>query len=149
MNTSPATTRFAPFLLVLALVIGACGTSSETSTTLTTTAATAAGPVELPTNPDQPKGATIFATLQGDAELDGGCVWLQQTNVDFAVLWPAGFTADFDPIRLYDPAGNLVAEAGDQLVVTGGFASEPADYQPYRCAVGTELWLAGSIEKND
>jgi hypothetical protein len=137
-------------VLVLALVVAACGASSETSTTTTTGGDEPTdGPVELPANPDPPKSATIYGTLQGDPALDGGCVWLQQTSTDFSVLWPPGFTAEFDPIRLFDDTGTLIAEEGDRLVLTGGFAPEAADYQPYRCAVGTELWLAGTVDRDD
>lgn len=147
MNISPTTIRFTALSMALALAVGACGEPSATPTT-TSRSTAAVGPVELPANPDPPKSATIFATLEGDATLDGGCVWLRQTNIEFSVLWPTGFTADFDPIRLYDEAGNLVAEEGDRLVVTGAFALDASAYQPYRCTVGTELWLAGSVEKN-
>jgi hypothetical protein len=148
MTISPMTIRFATLVLTLLLVAGACSETSDTPTT-TTGSTAAAGPVELPANPDPPKSATIYATLQGDATLDGGCVWLRQTNIDFSVLWPTGFTADFDPIRLYNEAGNLVAEEGDQVVATGAFAVDASEYQPHRCTVGAELWLAGSVEKND
>jgi hypothetical protein len=139
-------------LLVLALVVAACGASSEISTTTTPTTTgggtPAVGPVELPANPDPPQSAIIYATLQGDRAFDGGCVWLEQTTTEFSVLWPPGFTAEFDPIRLFDETGTLIAEGGDRLVLTGGFAPEAADYQPYRCAVGTELWLAGTVERD-
>jgi hypothetical protein len=148
MNTHHRTIRSIVLLLVLVVVVGACGEAKNAPTT-TTAAAAPAGPVELPVNPDPPKSSTIYATLQGDAGMEGGCVWLRQTTTDFGVLWPAGYTAEFDPIRLYDADGTLVGEEGDRLVVTGAFAIDPADYQPYRCAAGTELWLAGTVEKND
>lgn len=148
MTTSATTIRFTTLLLALSVVATACSEPSEAPTT-TTGSTAATGPVELPANPDPPKSATIYATLQGDAALDGGCVWLRQTNTEFSVLWPTGFTAEFDPVRLYDEAGNLIAEEGDRLAVTGTFAPEPTDYQPYRCAVGTELWLAGTVGRNN
>ena len=148
MNTNPRTIRSTILLLVMAVVFGACAdTESASTTTIVATAPT--GPVDLPVNPDPPGGATIYATLQGDAGVEGGCVWLRQTTTDFGVLWPAGYTAEFDPIRLYDADGDLVGEEGDRLEVTGAFAVDPADYQPYRCAAGTELWLAGTVEKTD
>jgi hypothetical protein len=118
---------------------------SEAATPSTTSTPQAAGPVDLPYNPDPPKDAKIIANLVGDAGLDGGCVWLRQGTTDLSVLWPPGFTAEFDPARIIDPTGTVVAQEGDRVELTGSFAADPTAYQPHRCVIGTELWLAGTV----
>ncbi len=132
----------AAFGLVAILAGAGC---REASTPPTTSAAPVVGPVDLPYNPDPPKDAKIIANLVGDAELDGGCVWLRQGVTDLSVLWPPGFTAEFNPVRIVDTAGTVVAQEGDQVELTGSFAADATAYQPHRCVVGTELWLAGTV----
>ena len=104
--------------------------------------------MDLPYNPDPPKDAKIIATLSGDQNLDGGCVWLRQGQIDLNVLWPPGFTAEFNPLRIIDADGIVVAQDGDRVEVTGSFAADATVYQPHRCAIGTELWLAGRVTKS-
>jgi hypothetical protein len=84
--------------------------------------------------------------MMGDPELDGGCVWLRQGNIDLSVLWPEGFTAEFNPVRVYDGDNNLVAQEGEEVSLSGTFAADATAYQPHRCVVGSELWLAGQVE---
>lgn len=62
---------------------------------------------------------TIAGTLGGDAQLEGGCVWLQTPRQRYHVLWPDGWSAEAAPVALRDPAGEVVARAGDDLEVTG------------------------------
>ena len=52
-----------------------------------------------------------------------GCVWLEMNGSQFGALWPQGYSATFDPVRVYDQAGQLVATEGEQLWAGGGFAS--------------------------
>ena len=139
-------TALATLGLVALLAAAGC---SETSTPTTTSAPQPAGPVDLPYNPDPPKDARIIATLAGDAAVDGGCVWLRQGVTDLSVLWPPGFTAEFDPVRLIDATGTVVAQEGDQIEVTGSFAADATAYQPHRCEIGTELWLAGMVRTSN
>ena len=68
-------------------------------------------------------------------------------TVEFAVLWPEGFSADFNPVRLYDGDGNLLAQEGETVELTGSFAAESTSYRPHRCSVGSELWLAGRVDR--
>ena len=119
---------------------------SDSTTDPNTSAPVSPGRVDLPYNPDPPKEARLVATLVGDPELDGGCVWLRQGTIEFAVLWPEGFSADFNPVRLYDGDDNLLAQDGETLELTGSFAAEATAYQPHRCSIGSELWLAGRVD---
>jgi hypothetical protein len=52
----------------------------------------------------------------GDVE----CMWLEEPSgrrVD--IFWPDGWDQDFDPLRLSDGTGRVVASEGDVLTVTG------------------------------
>jgi hypothetical protein len=120
---------------------------SDSTTDPNTSTPVSPGRVDLPYNPDPPKEARLVATLRGDPELDGGCVWLRQGTIEFAVLWPEGFSADFNPVRLYDGDDNLLVQDGETLELTGSFAAEPTAYQPHRCSIGSELWLAGRVDR--
>ena len=61
--------------------------------------------------------------LIGGRSPDGGdveCMWLEEASgrrVD--VIWPDGWDQDFDPLRLFDTTGRVVAGEGDTLTVTG------------------------------
>jgi len=139
-------TTLAALGLVVLLVGAGC---RDRVTNPNTTSADPPGRVDLPYNPDPPKGARMIATLTGDPAMDGGCVWLRQGTTDFGVLWPGGFAAEFNPVRLYDAEGELVAQEGDQVELTASFTADPAAYQPHRCAVGSVLWLAGQVGKGE
>ena len=134
--------------LVVLLMATGCGDGTTQPTLPTTSEAISLGPVDLPLNPDPPKDAKMMATLVGDPELDGGCVWLRQGVVDLSVLWPPGFTAEFNPVRIMDAAGTVVAQGGDQVELTGSFAADPTAYEPHRCTVGPELWLTAQVQKS-
>jgi hypothetical protein len=88
------------------------------------------------------------AVLTGDATV--GCVWLQPTHVGAQPrvdpLWPEGFSAEFNPVRVFDAEGRLVATEGDELALAGGFADgeAPRDY-PTACNSDGELWSVGDV----
>ncbi len=88
----------------------------------------------------------LFGRLGGDAQLEGGCVWLdaaapaaeeEETAPEEAVrhepLWPEGYYVTFDPVRLWDPEDRLVAEEGDDLTVEGQVRNDVVTI----CQVGT------------
>lgn len=62
---------------------------------------------------------TITGTLDGDAELEEGCVWLDAGTERYEVLWPDGWEADTDPVELRNPDGDVVARRGDRVRVSG------------------------------
>jgi hypothetical protein len=92
--------------------------------------------------------------LAGDPEFDGGCLWivrsdeLESMDEATAVRWPQGFGALFDPVRLVDPQGNVVASEGE-IVVLGGGSMDPSIVLQ-RCAVGDGPgWDASSVVRVD
>ena len=122
-------------LLVVSLVVTACGEDPAASPTGT--------PPPTPTSSSDvtttPAG-TLTGTLEGDAQLEGGCAWLVTTggpDADVAdqvmPLFPDGHRVVFEPeLRLVGPDGETVATAGQELVVDGA----PTEGMATACQVG-------------
>lgn len=84
--------------------------------------------------PDDPdETAVLEGTLGGDAQLEGGCAWLDADDGRFEVLYPDGYEIAFEPVRLLGPDGDTVAEEGDALRVAGHVAEDRMSV----CQVGT------------
>lgn len=83
--------------------------------------------------------------LRGDAEVDGGCVWVEGPDGErIPVVWPPGFGARFTEagVELVDEDGAVVAREGDVLEMGGG--NNPVSGE--RCMFGEDsAWVAGSV----
>jgi hypothetical protein len=102
----------------LALLLSACG-PQEVS------------PIDdIGDHQDDDHRADLSGRLEGDPQLEGGCVWLRQDAGDrpfpddidheqVEPLWPDGYRIDFDPLRLLGPDGEVVAEEGQTIHVDG------------------------------
>lgn len=93
--------RTVSLIMLLALWVAACGGAAE------------------PT-------ADLVGTLGGDSQLEGGCAWLDvdvgRSTVEADRVepsWPQGYRVEFEPVRLVGPDGQVVAEAGDLVMVDG------------------------------
>ena len=114
--------------VAVALVTVACGDAGGGGEEATEPAAAA-------TDPDD----VITGTFGGDAELEGGCAWVQQGDTRWNVQYPADYTLSFDPLRLTGPDGET-AEEGDTLTVAG----RERDDMMTICQVGP-VWEATSV----
>jgi hypothetical protein len=109
------------------------------------TVATPPAEIALPTH----EGATPHAglgahTLLGNRKL--GCVWIVQGTRRYAAVWPPGFRARFDPVRIYDAEHRLVWREG-QVMELGGGPGPQADRVPPRCRVGEfAVWVMDDFE---
>jgi hypothetical protein len=56
-------------------------------------------------------------------------------------VWPFGYTAEADPLRIYDHNGELVAEEGDTIQTGGGFVEYVTDQE--LCDAGG-AWIMSS-----
>lgn len=109
-----ATTR-SVLLVISMIVLAGCGPGDDT-----------AGPGEEPdTGEDR---ADLSGALGGDAQLEGGCAWLERVENGFPSeverdriepLWPEGYTVEFGPVRLVGPDGEVVAREGEVVHVNG------------------------------
>ncbi len=89
---------------------------------------------------DTQMNAILTARLAGDA--DEHCLWLVGlSGRTCSAFWPLGFTASFDPIALYDPHGQRVANIGNRLEMSGGIVTVPVNY----CRHGRETMVIGEI----
>jgi hypothetical protein len=71
--------------------------------------------IPLPTHVDGDGGIGFGGTLGGDPP----CLWLEyEGGGRSVVIWPAGFSARQDPLRVVAPDGRVIATAGD--VIEGG-----------------------------
>ena len=61
---------------------------------------------------------TITGVLGGDAQLEGGCAWIDDGRTRWNVQYPQGYRVTFAPVRLTGP-GAVSAAAGDTITVEG------------------------------
>ncbi len=57
------------------------------------------------------------------------CVLLKPLGVaPVGLVWPPGYSASFDPLRVYDETGVEVASEGMPITLAGGIIAEPNAY---------------------
>jgi hypothetical protein len=82
--------------------------------------------------------ALAIGRLGGERRDGTACTWLSQGSLRTALLWPFGFSALDDPLRLIGPDGQVLAVVGDDLELGGG--GPPVDFVPTAaqdpCGVG-------------
>ena len=86
------------------------------------------------------EGRPVSGTLNGDAQLEGGCVWVETADGNIEPMLPEGFSATTDPVALVGPDGDVVAEIGDEVTITGA----PAPDVLTTCQVG-EVWRVSAV----
>jgi hypothetical protein len=84
---------------------------------------------------------TATGTLDGDAQLEGGCVWIDTAEGAIEPMLPDGYTTTTDPVAVLGPDGEVIAERGDQVTITG----TPATDISTTCQVGA-VWRVSAIE---
>ena len=109
------------------------------------------GALALATKPPGSVGSDALALGQLGGELRAGaaCLWLTQDSGRMALLWPFGFSALDDPLRIIGPDGQTLAIVGDDIELGGG--SPPVDFVPTAaqdpCGVGTlfDVSVVGTV----
>lgn len=86
-----------------------------------------------------PAEAVLTGTLGGDAQLEGGCAWLDDGESRWEVMYPEGYRVTFDPLTLEGPDGTI-AEEGATVTVTGAPQSDAVTI----CQVGP-VWQATDV----
>lgn len=85
-----------------------------------------------------------FGPLHGAVSQPGAaCFWLGD-DPSRVIVWPHGFSAKSNPLRLLDAKGRLVARVGDQVKLSGG--QVPAgNLKVAGCSSFTTLWDTGAV----
>jgi hypothetical protein len=125
--------RLLTAVLLLLLVTAACGQGEDA-------AAPGDGDVTLPEDADagdegtapapeqEPVDGTLTGTLGGDAELEGGCAWIEVDGTRYEVMYPAGYEVGTDPVELRGPDGEVIAEDGDEVTVVGSVQEDQMSF---------------------
>ncbi len=92
-----------------------------------------------PTPQATSEGDMITGSLGGDAQLEGGCAWVDDGRTRWQVEYPEGYELTLEPLRLVGPDGQT-AEQGDTLTVTGEEATDVMT----TCQVGP-VWRATAV----
>jgi hypothetical protein len=89
-------------------------------------------------------GALLVGQLYGDASRR--CIWVGGKHGGAQVAWPARYRLRFDPIRIEDANGRVLAHAGDWVRLGGGF--DPGTKPDPGCPHGGQnaKWLPGRIQ---
>lgn len=87
--------------------------------------------------------ASIDGTLAGDADLDGGCIWLEGSDGEMSsVVWAFPVFLLTEDMALVDEDGAVRADVGDRVLLGGGNApGETID----RCMVSDDLVQTWSL----
>jgi hypothetical protein len=130
--------------LLMAGCSGGASSSGPAEPTATPPAASPSGSLEL-TSPKAPAGAetTYTGVLRSDA-IEGGCAYVQTVDGQkYEVIPPDGWQLQKAPAAFVDPAGQVVARAGDVVTVHGHEADMMSICQIGPIIQATEI-VAGS-----
>jgi hypothetical protein len=118
-----------------------------------------AGEFALPTRPPNSNGGgdALLAGILGGSVRDGvGCLWLEEHAPNGSVaglasiIWPYGYRAFVDPLRVVGPDGRTIATVGDRIEMGGG--APPLDYTPTPaqdpCGLGQVVSVSGVVSVN-
>jgi hypothetical protein len=87
-----------------------------------------------------------IGTLGGGTYPGGACFWFEKDGIrGMGLVWPHGFTARRDPLRLIGGDGQVVAKRGDHVELGGGSAPGyvPTPEQD-PCHTG-EIYVVGTV----
>jgi hypothetical protein len=105
----------------------AASPESPASTAPSADASLAPGVVPVATSAPGGGGDALAAgTLGGRTHPGGACFWLGEGSRRVALVWPFGFTALTDPLRLVGGDRQVLARRGDHVQLGGG--GPPVDY---------------------
>jgi hypothetical protein len=66
------------------------------------------------------KLALLTGTLEGSRSGTTACFWVKVAGGRRPIVWPHGWTAEAEPLRLLDAGHRGVAHVGDRIALTGG-----------------------------
>jgi len=94
--------------------------------------------------------ALATGTLGGARHGGGVCFWIEQGTTRMALVWPYGFGALDDPLRLVGPDGQDLARPGDHVELGGGAlpGETPPRPEDDPCGLGKVFIVSGVATVN-
>lgn len=129
-------------IVLLVIVLTACAGQQGDDPVMQSPEPSPAPATEEPLAPGEdgtPGEDLLTGTLGGDAQLEGGCAWIDDGGRRWEVLYPEGYRVTFDPVTLHGPDGPI-AEEGATITVPGS----PQDDVMTVCQVGP-VWQATDV----
>jgi photosystem II stability/assembly factor-like uncharacterized protein len=104
--------------------------------------------------PENSGGDALGGGTLGLERLPGqACFWVSPGGCDFAktaLVWPHGFSARDNPVRLIGPDGQILAHVGDLATLGGG--SPPPGFVPSQtpdpCGIGNIFFVSSVVSVN-
>lgn len=131
--------------LVLALALHACGLRSSGQNAQSTPTAT--GTLAIATsgpNINSGMAALIVGTIRGTANSDQtACFRLAEDPHQLPMVWPAGYSASTDPLRVVDRLGKTVAVDGQHVKLAGGTADLTTKHAILGCGDASQILVVG------
>jgi hypothetical protein len=121
-------------ILVLALALDACGAKTPAQNAQSTPSM--AGTLAIATY--DPAGSISIASLiggiiRGTVNSDRtACFRIAEDPHQVPMIWPAGYSASIDPLRVVDALGKTIAVDGQHVMLPGGVT----DFATSRAVVG-------------
>lgn len=95
--------------------------------------------------------AALRGQLGGRVADNGtACLWVEAGGTRTVVVWPHGYAAADNPLRVLDAKGNTVATVGDQVSISGGATATGYTPEPElvaACGDTSRLFSAESIRR--
>ena len=114
----------ASLLLLLSACAGANGSSSSPKPP---PPSASLRPTSQQPVPSETSGSQTITGKLGADSIEGGCAYLQtQAGKRYEVIYPKGWKLDKGRARLTNPQGEVVASAGDTVMVRGEIATDMA-----------------------
>jgi hypothetical protein len=86
--------------------------------TASTTATAATSSIAIPTS--APSDIHMDALIRGQLNSDGECFWIGAKPHSTVVIWPHGYHAATNPLRILDNNGHVFARIGEVISLGGG-----------------------------
>jgi hypothetical protein len=131
-------------MFLLSLGLDACGAKS-TAQNAQSTPSTAGTLAIATSSPDINSGLTaeISGTMRGTVNSDRTACFRMAEEPNLPMVWPAGYSASTDPLRVVDRLGKTVAVDGQHVSLAGGTADLGTSQAILGCGNATQVLLAG------
>lgn len=141
--------RWCGLTLALVLALAACGAQASSSNS---PGSSSGKYLSVPTHQTAP-GIAMSALLTGrmagraDTERKQACFWIAESSGRFILLWPPGYVAENDPLRVLNQSRRVVGQVGQEMSLGGGGApvtQATPGVQPCGSPAPTNGWVVAS-----